>query len=212
MVVKWTLPLPTDMGAATDPLICRALFIRSFMERSRGDIRQWSWVWESEIENINFVSSFHMEQRFQKKSVEIGTKFQVVFHGTDERSNVDSILDNGFDRNRVKRIRRGFSPAWSSSSFDKAFSFARKPGAILMNRLLLGNTWLDNSRVDVAAPYDTKLCTADSMYPTGHSALPPPHYLQLGPREEDQVLTFAVITFKMAEDIEHISQFQLSDV
>ena len=80
-----------------------------------------------------------------------------------------------------------------------------------MNRLLLGNTWLDNSRVDVAAPHHTKLCTVDSMYPSGHSSLPPPHYLQLGPREEDQVLTFAVITFKMAEDLEHLGQLQLSE-
>ena len=77
-----------------------------------------------------------------------------------------------------------------------------------MNRLLLGNTWLDNTRVDVAAPFDTNLCTAEPMYPTGHSALPHQHCLQLGPREEDQVLTFAVITFKMADDMEHISQLQ----
>ena len=211
MVVKWTLPVPTDMADATDPLVSRALYIRSFMERSRGDIRQWSWVWESEIENIQFVSSFHMEQKYKLKSDEIGGRFQVVFHGTDERSNVDSILSEGFDRNRVKRIRRGFSPAWTSSSFDKAFAFARKPGAVLMNRLLLGNTWLDNSRVDVAAPHDTKLCTVDSMYPSGHSSLPPPHYLQLGPREEDQVLTFAVITFKMAEDLEQVITFKMAE-
>ena len=212
-VVRWNLPMPTDMADATDSLVSRALYIRSFMERSRGDIRQWSWLWESEVENIQFVSSFHMEQRFLQKSNEIGTRFQVVFHGTDERTNVDSILQSGFDRKRVKRIRRGFSPAWSSSSFDKAFSFARKPGAVLMNRLLLGNTWLDNSRMDVAAPHNTKLCTVDSTYPTGHSSLPPPHYLQLGPREEDQVLTFAVITFKMAEDLDlqEVSQLILEE-
>ena len=72
-----------------------------------------------------------------------------------------------------------------------------------MNRLLLGNTLQDNSRVDVAPPYDTKvsspilslrltviyfqLCTADSMFPSGHAGLPHPHYRQLGPRHEDQV-------------------------
>ena len=38
------------------------------------------------------------------------------------------------------------------------------------------------------------------MFPAGHSGLPPPHYLQLGPRHEDQVLTFAVITFTVHED------------
>ena len=38
------------------------------------------------------------------------------------------------------------------------------------------------------------------MFPTGHSGLPPPHYLQLGPRHEDQVLTFAVITFTADEE------------
>ena len=103
----------------------------------------------------------------------------------------------------------------------QAFFFARKSGAVLMNRLLVGRTWLDNSRRDVATPYNTKadqsptqqliapdlccprpvlsdwwqLCTADSMYPDGQSSLPVPHYLQLGPRQQDQVLTFAVITF-----------------
>ena len=40
------------MSDPGDPLVCRALYIRAFMERSRGDIRQWSWVWEKEIENI----------------------------------------------------------------------------------------------------------------------------------------------------------------
>ena len=87
-----------------------------------------------------------------------------------------------------------------------------------MNRLLLGNCWQDNSRQDITAPYDTKarpcshtlayiisvnllqLCSADSMFPTGHSGLPPPHYLQLGPRHEDQVVTFAVITFTRDEE------------
>ena len=114
-----------------------------------------------------------METRYEAKCAELGSPtHQIVFHGTDERSNVDSILHHGFDKNRVKRVRRGFSPAWTSSSFDKvenisklsihfmhpqAFSFARKPGAILMNRLLLGNCWQDNSRLDIAAPYDTKV-------------------------------------------------------
>ena len=49
---QWSLPLPRDMSDPKDPLVCRALYIRAFMERSRGDIRQWSWVWEKEIENI----------------------------------------------------------------------------------------------------------------------------------------------------------------
>ena len=40
------------MSDPRDPLVSRALYIRAFMERSRGDIRQWSWVWEKEIENI----------------------------------------------------------------------------------------------------------------------------------------------------------------
>ena len=40
------------MSDARDPLVCRAIYIRSFMERSRGDIKQWSWVWEKEIQNI----------------------------------------------------------------------------------------------------------------------------------------------------------------
>ena len=42
--------------------------------------------------------------------------------------------------------------------------------------------------------------------------MPPPHYIPLGPSEEDQVLTFALITFKMAKDIEHIPKLQLTDV
>ena len=61
-----------------------------------------------------------MEERYEAKCEELGDKaFQIVFHGTDERANVDSILHQGFDKNRVKRVRRGFSPAWTSSSFDK---------------------------------------------------------------------------------------------
>ena len=61
-----------------------------------------------------------MEERYEAKSEELGDKtYQIVFHGTDERANVDSILHQGFDKNRVKRVRRGFSPAWTSSSFDK---------------------------------------------------------------------------------------------
>ena len=61
-----------------------------------------------------------METRFQSKCEELGdVSYQIVFHGTDERSNVDSILQSGFDKKRVKRVRRGFSPAWTSSSFDK---------------------------------------------------------------------------------------------
>ena len=44
-----------------------------------------------------------------------------------------------------------------SPFIPQAFSFARKPGAVLMNRLLLGNWWQDNSRQDIAAPYDTKV-------------------------------------------------------
>ena len=113
----------------------------------------------------------------------------------------------------MKRVRRGLSPAWCSSSFDKAFSFSRKPGAVLMNRLLLGATWRDNSRRDIRPPWDTKLCTADSMFPSGHSSLPHPHYLQvpgaphlllvqMGPREEEQVCTFAVIYFRTHEEAE----------
>ena len=62
-----------------------------------------------------------METRYQSKCEELGdVSYQIVFHGTDERSNVDSILQSGFDKKRVKRVRRGFSPAWTSSSFDKA--------------------------------------------------------------------------------------------
>ena len=108
------------MSDPKDPLVCRALYIRAFMERSRGDIRQWSWVWEKEIENIEYVGSHHMERSYEAKCAELGSSnHQIVFHGTDERSNVDSILHHGFDKNRVKRVRRGFSPAWTSSSFDK---------------------------------------------------------------------------------------------
>ena len=44
--------MPFDMSDPLDPLVSRALYIRAFMERSRGDIRQWSWVWEKEIQNI----------------------------------------------------------------------------------------------------------------------------------------------------------------
>ena len=72
---------------------------------------------------FQFVASHHMEERFQSKCAELGDmSYQIVFHGTDERSNVDSILRSGFDKNRVKRVRRGFSPAWTSSSFDKVTS------------------------------------------------------------------------------------------
>ena len=61
-----------------------------------------------------------MEERYEAKSSEMADpRFQIVFHGTDERDNVDSILEGGFDKSRVKRVRRGFSPAWTSSSFDK---------------------------------------------------------------------------------------------
>ena len=60
------------------------------MERSRGDIRQWSWVWEQEIERVQFVSSATMEDNYARKAEEIGPEFQVVFHGTEERSNVAS--------------------------------------------------------------------------------------------------------------------------
>ena len=38
------------------------------------------------------------------------------------------------------------------------------------------------------------------MFPSGHAGLPSPHYLQLGPRHEDQVQTFAVITFHVDEE------------
>ena len=51
-ISKWSLLLPEDMSDARDPLVSRAIYIRSFMERSRGDIKQWSWVWEKEIQNI----------------------------------------------------------------------------------------------------------------------------------------------------------------
>ena len=44
--------MPGDMSDPRDPLVSRALYIRAFMERSRGDIRQWSWVWEKEIQNV----------------------------------------------------------------------------------------------------------------------------------------------------------------
>ena len=180
LVALWDLPLPTDMSPATEPLVARAVYVRALMERSRGDIRQWSWVWEQEIERVQFVSSATMEDNYARKAEEIGPEFQVVFHGTEERSNVASILRRGFDRAHVKRVRRGLSPAWCSSSFDKAFSFSRKPGAVLMNRLLLGATWRDSSRRDIRPPWDTKLCTADSMFPSGHSSLPHPHYPQMG--------------------------------
>ena len=52
------------------------------------------------------------------------------------------------------------------------------------------------------------------MFPSGHSTLPHPHYLQvalppsapwclqMGPREEEQVCTFAVIYFRTHEDSE----------
>ena len=67
-----------------------------------------------------FVASKHMEERYEAKRSELmDASFQIVFHGTDERDNVDSILQTGFDKSRVKRVRRGFSPAWTSSSFDK---------------------------------------------------------------------------------------------
>ena len=80
--------------------------------------RQWSWVWEQELESVHFVSSAHMEAAYRAKQVELGPRFQIVFHGTEERSNVESILQGGFDPGRVRRRRRGFSPAWTSSSFD----------------------------------------------------------------------------------------------
>ena len=70
----------------------RAVYVRALMERSRGDIRQWSWVWEQEIERVQFVSSATMEDNYARKAEEIGPEFQVVFHGTEERSNVASIL------------------------------------------------------------------------------------------------------------------------
>ena len=61
-----------------------------------------------------------MEEKYEAKRSELrDERFQIVFHGTDERENVDSILQGGFDKSRVKRVRRGFSPAWTSSSFDK---------------------------------------------------------------------------------------------
>ena len=69
---------------------------------------------------FQYVCSHHMETRYEAKCAELDSpSHQIVFHGTDERSNVDSILHHGFDKNRVKRVRRGFSPAWTSSSFDK---------------------------------------------------------------------------------------------
>jgi hypothetical protein len=33
-----------------------------------------------------------MEEAYGRKAAEIGPEFQVVFHGTEERSNVESIL------------------------------------------------------------------------------------------------------------------------
>ena len=48
-----------------------------------------------------------METRYEAKCAELDSpSHQIVFHGTDERSNVDSILHHGFDKNRVKRVRR----------------------------------------------------------------------------------------------------------
>ena len=68
-----------------------------------------------------------MEERYEAKRSEMkDPRFQIVFHGTDERDNVDSILEGGFDKSRVKRVRRGFSPAWTSSSFDKVFDTRMK--------------------------------------------------------------------------------------
>ena len=72
--------------------VSRAVYVRALMERSRGDIRQWSWVWEQEIELVQYVSSATMEEGYTRKAEEIGPDFQVVFHGTEERSNVASIL------------------------------------------------------------------------------------------------------------------------
>ena len=72
---------------------------------------------------VQFVASEHMEARYSAKMRELGDcRHQIVFHGTDERANVDSILGSGFDKSRVKRVRRGLSPAWTSSSFDKVNS------------------------------------------------------------------------------------------
>ena len=72
---------------------------------------------------MQFVASEHMEARYGAKMRELGDcRHQIVFHGTDERANVDSILGSGFDKSRVKRVRRGLSPAWTSSSFDKVNS------------------------------------------------------------------------------------------
>ena len=69
---------------------------------------------------MQFVASKHMEARYGAKMRELGDcRHQIVFHGTDERANVDSILGSGFDKSRVRRVRRGLSPAWTSSSFDK---------------------------------------------------------------------------------------------
>lgn len=56
---QWNLPLPTDMSDARAALVSRAIYIRSFMERSRGDIRQWSWVWEKEIQNIEVTLAIY---------------------------------------------------------------------------------------------------------------------------------------------------------
>ena len=56
---QWNLPLPTDMSDARAALVSRAIYIRSFMERSRGDIKQWSWVWEKEIQNIEVTLSIY---------------------------------------------------------------------------------------------------------------------------------------------------------
>ena len=78
-----------------------------------------------------------MEARYGAKMRELGDcRHQIVFHGTDERANVDSILGSGFDKSRVKRVRRGLSPAWTSSSFDKVNSktlFIHQPALYCTN-------------------------------------------------------------------------------
>ena len=99
--------------------------------------RQWSWVWERELESVHFVSSAHMEAAYRAKQVELGPRFQIVFHGTEERSNVESILQGGFDPGRVRRRRRGFSPAWTSSSFDKAGNRSKRLFDVLVPGVLL---------------------------------------------------------------------------
>ena len=47
------------MSDARAALVSRAIYIRSFMERSRGDIKQWSWVWEKEIQNIEVTLAIY---------------------------------------------------------------------------------------------------------------------------------------------------------